>query len=100
MFDWVLALIAVAGLVKLRAQPGVMRQTSSANAARRNDLAEGHGRKLPGDVGALWFQASGIVTNHEARGPVRVWTCKRKGLKLSNQDRVIQDRPRGLARTS
>ena len=54
MFDWVLALIAEKG-----ERIGVDASTMEANAALRN-IAEGHGRGLPGDAGAP--QESGIET--------------------------------------
>ena len=52
IFDWVLALIAEAGLVKGE-RIGVDASTMEANAALRNIVREGHGRGLPGDAGAL-----------------------------------------------
>ena len=52
IFDWVLALIAEAGLVKGE-RIGVDASTMEANAALRNIVRKGHGRGLPGDAGAL-----------------------------------------------
>ena len=51
IFDWVLALIAEAGLVKgerIRSMPRPWRPSGAAQ-----HRAEGHGRGLPGDAGAL-----------------------------------------------
>ena len=65
-----------------------------ANAGAAQHRAEGHGRGLPGDAGAL-----GPGERHRdtfGRGR-RAWTHKRKGKKLSNQD-WVSPRPRGQDR--
>ena len=52
VFDWVLALIAEAGLPR-RASAGVDATTMEANAALRNIVRRDTGEGLPGDAGAL-----------------------------------------------
>ena len=85
VFDWVLALIAEAGLVKGE-RIGVDASTMEANAALRN-IVQGHGRGLPGDAGAL-----GPGERYRDAEDLARLDRKRKGKKLSNQD--CQERPR------
>ena len=89
IFDWVLAQIAEAGLVK--GEPiGVDASTLEANAALRNivrrDTAEGYREMLE-----RLAQESGIETP-TAADLVRL-DRKRKGKKLSNQDWVSKSDP-------
>ena len=51
VFDWVLVLIAKAGLIKGE-RIGVDASTMEANAALRNIVRRDNGRRLPGDAGA------------------------------------------------
>ena len=89
VFDWVLALIAEAGLVK-GDRIGVDASTMEANAALRNivrrDTAEGYREMLE-----RLAQESGIETP-TAADLVRL-DRKRKGKKLSNQDWVSKSDP-------
>ena len=89
IFDWVLAQIAEAGLVKGE-RIGVDASTLEANAARRNivrrDTAEGYREMLE-----RLAQESGIETP-TAANLVRL-DRKRKGKKLSNQDWVSKSDP-------
>ena len=89
IFDWVLAQIAEAGLVKGE-RIGVDASTLEANAALRNivrrDTAEGYREMLE-----RLAQESGIETP-TAAGLVRL-DRKRKGKKLSNQDWVSKSDP-------
>ena len=89
IFDWVLAQIAEAGLVKGE-RIGVDATTMEANAALRNivrrDTAEGYREMLE-----RLAQESGIETP-TAADLVRL-DRKRKGKKLSNQDWVSKSDP-------
>jgi len=89
IFDWVLAQIAEAGLVKGE-RIGVDASTMEANAALRNivrrDTAEGYREMLE-----RLAQESGIETP-TAANLVRL-DRKRKGKKLSNQDWVSKSDP-------
>ena len=89
IFDWVLAQIAEAGLVKGE-RIGVDASTMEANAALRNivrrDTAEGYREMLE-----RLAQESGIETP-TAADLVRL-DHKRKGKKLSNQDWVSKSDP-------
>ena len=88
IFDWVLALIAEAGLVKGE-RIGVDASTMEANAARnivRRDTGEGYRGML-----ARLAQESGIETP-TAEDLARL-DRKRKGKKLSNQDWVSKSDP-------
>ena len=89
IFDWVLAQIAEAGLVKGE-RIGVDASTLEANAALRNivrrDTAEGYREMLE-----RLAQESGIETP-TAADLVRL-DRKRKGKKLSNQDWVSKSDP-------
>jgi hypothetical protein len=89
IFDWVLAQIAEAGLVKGE-RIGVDASTMEANAALRNivrrDTAEGYREMLE-----RLAQESGIETP-TAADLVRL-DRKRKGKKLSNQDWVSKSDP-------
>ena len=90
IFDWVLALIAEAGLVKGE-RIGVDASTMEANAALRNivrprDTGEGYRGML-----ARLAQESGIETP-TAEDLARL-DRKRKGKKLSNQDWVSKSDP-------
>ena len=89
IFDWVLAQIAGAGLVKGE-RIGVDASTMEANAALRNivrrDTAEGYREMLE-----RLAQESGIETP-TAADLVRL-DRKRKGKKLSNQDWVSKSDP-------
>ena len=71
IFDWVLALIAEAGLVKGE-RIGVDASTMEANAALRNIVRTRHGRGLPGDAGALGRRA---VSRRPRPRTWRVWTA-------------------------
>ena len=68
IFDWVLALIAEAGLVKGE-RIGVDASTMEANAALRNIAAEGTGEGCAGDAGSRFAQESGIERHPGRRGP-------------------------------
>ena len=89
VFDWVLALIAEAGLVKGE-RIGVDASTMEANAALRNivrrDTGEGYREMLE-----HLARESGIETP-TAEDLARL-DRKRKGKKLSNQDRVSRSDP-------
>ncbi len=89
VFDWVLALIAEAGLVKGE-RIGVDASTMEANAALRNivrrDTGEGYREML-----ARLAQESGIETP-TAEDLARL-DRKRKGKKLSNRDWVSKSDP-------
>ncbi len=89
VFDWVLALIAEAGLVK-GDRIGVDASTMEANAALRNivrrDTGEGYREMLE-----HLARESGIETP-TAEDLARL-DRKRKGKKLSNQDRVSRSDP-------
>ena len=88
IFDWVLALIAEAGLVKGE-RIGVDASTMEANAALRNIVrrdTEGYRGML-----ARLAQESGIETS-TAEDLARL-DRKRKGKKLSNQDWVSKSDP-------
>ena len=89
VFDWVLALIAEAGLVKGE-RIGVDASTMEAQRGAAQHRAEGHGRGLPGDAERL-AQESGIETP-TAEDLARL-DRKRKGKKLSNQDWVSRSDP-------
>ena len=88
VFDWVLVLIAEAGLIKGE-RIGVDASTMEANAALRNivrrDNGEGYREMLRSPLSA-WPGKAG------SRHPrPRTWRCldrKRKGKKLSNTDWV------------
>ena len=73
IFDWVLALIAEAGLVKGE-RIGVDASTMEANAALRNIVRRGHGRGFTGGCWARLAQESGIETP-TGRGTWRAWTA-------------------------
>ena len=86
VFDWVLALIAEAGLVKGE-RIGVDASTMEANAALRNIVRRDTGEGYRGMLERL-AQESGIETP-TAEDLARL-DRKRKGKKLSNQDWVCQ----------
>ncbi len=89
VFDWVLALIAEAGLVK-GDRIGVDASTMEANAALRNivrrDTGEGYREMLE-----HLARESGIET--PTTEDLARLDRKRKGKKLSNQDRVSRSDP-------
>ena len=88
VFDWVLALIAEAGLVKGE-RIGVDASTMEANAALRNIVRRTRAR-VPGCWSA-WPRRA--VSRHPR---LRTWARldrKRKGKKLSNQDWVSRSDP-------
>ena len=89
VFDWVLALIAEAGLVKGE-RIGVDASTMEANAARRNIVRRDTGEGYRGMLERL-AQESGIETP-TAEDLARL-DRKRKGKKLSNQDWVSRSDP-------
>ena len=89
MFDWVLALIAEAGLVKGE-RIGVDASTMEANAALRNIVRRDTGEGYRGMLERL-AQESGIETP-TAEDLARL-DRKRKGKKLSNQDWVSRSDP-------
>ena len=84
IFDWVLALIAEAGLVKGE-RIGVDASTMEANAALRNIVRRDTGEGYRGMLARL-AQESGIET--PAAEDLARLDRKRKGKKLSNQDWV------------
>ncbi len=86
--DWVLALIAEAGLVK-GDRIGVDASTMEANAALRNIVRRDTGEGYRGMLERL-AQESGIEAH--GRGP-GASDRKRKGKKLSNQDWVSRSDP-------
>ena len=90
VFDWVLALIAEAGLVKGE-RIGVDASTMEANAALRNIVRRDTGEGYRGMLERL-AQESGIETP-TAEDLARL-DRKRKGKKLSNQDWVPGATPR------
>ena len=94
VFDWVLALIAEAGLVKGE-RIGVDASTMEANAALRNIVRRDTGEGYRGMLERL-AQESGIETP-TAEDLARL-DRKRKGKKLSNQDWVSRSDPRGQDR--
>ena len=89
IFDWVLALIAEAGLVKGE-RIGVDASTMEANAALRNIVRRDAGEGYRGMLARL-AQESGIETP-TAEDLARL-DRKRKGKKLSNQDWVSKSDP-------
>ena len=89
IFDWVLALIAEAGLVKGE-RIGVDASTMEANAALRNIVRRDTGEGYRGMLARL-AQESGIETP-TAEDLARL-DRKRKGKKLSNQDWVSKSDP-------
>ena len=89
VFDWVLALIAEAGLVKGE-RIGVDASTMEANAALRNIVRRDTGEGYRGMLARL-AQESGIETP-TAEDLARL-DRKRKGKKLSNQDWVSRSDP-------
>ena len=89
VFDWVLALIAEAGLVKGE-RIGVDASTMEANAALRNIVRRDTGEGYQGMLERL-AQESGIETP-TAEDLARL-DRKRKGKKLSNQDWVSRSYP-------
>ena len=89
IFDWVLALIAEAGLVKGE-RIGVDASTMEANAALRNIVRRDTGEGYRGMLERL-AQESGIETP-TAEDLARL-DRKRKGKKLSNQDWVSRSDP-------
>ena len=89
IFDWVLALIAEAGLVKGECI-GVDASTMEANAALRNIVRRDTGEGYRGMLARL-AQESGIETP-TAEDLARL-DRKRKGKKLSNQDWVSKSDP-------
>ena len=89
VFDWVLALIAEAGLVKGE-RIGVDASTMEANAALRNIVRRDTGEGYLGMLERL-AQESGIETP-TAEDLARL-DRKRKGKKLSNQDWVSRSDP-------
>ena len=89
VFDWVLALIAEAGLVKGE-RIGVDASTMEANAALRNIVRRDTGEGYRGMLERL-AQESGIETP-TAEDLARL-DRKRKGKKLSNQDWVSRSNP-------
>ena len=89
IFDWVLALIAEAGLVKGE-RIGVDASTMEANAALRNIVRRDTGGGYRGMLARL-AQESGIETP-TAEDLARL-DRKRKGKKLSNQDWVSKSDP-------
>ena len=89
VFDWVLALIAEAGLVKGE-RIGVDASTMEANAALRNIVRRDTGEGYRGMLERL-AQESGIETP-TAEDLARL-DRKRKGKKLSNQDWVSRSAP-------
>ena len=89
IFDWVLALIAEAGLVK-GDRIGVDASTMEANAALRNIVRRDTGEGYRGMLERL-AQESGIETP-TAEDLARL-DRKRKGKKLSNQDWVSRSDP-------
>ena len=89
IFDWVLALIAEAGLVKGE-RIGVDASTMEANAALRNIVRRDTGEGYRGMLARL-AQESGIETP-TAEELARL-DRKRKGKKLSNQDWVSKSDP-------
>ena len=89
LFDWVLALIAEAGLVKGE-RIGVDASTMEANAALRNIVRRDTGEGYRGMLARL-AQESGIETP-TAEDLARL-DRKRKGKKLSNQDWVSKSDP-------
>ena len=89
VFDWVLALIAEAGLVKGE-RIGVDASTMEANAARRNIVRRDTGEGYRGMLERL-AQESGIETP-TAEDLARL-DRKHKGKKLSNQDWVSRSDP-------
>ena len=94
IFDWVLALIAEAGLVKGE-RIGVDASTMEANAALRNIVRRDTGEGYRGMLARL-AQESGIETP-TAEDLARL-DRKRKGKKLSNQGLGLEERPRGQDR--
>ena len=90
VFDWVLALIAEAGLVKGE-RIGVDASTMEANAVIAQHRAEGHRRGLPGDAGALG-PGERYRDTHGGR-TWRVWTASASCKKLSNQVWVSRSDP-------
>ena len=95
VFDWVLALIAEAGLVKGE-RIGVDASTMEANFRRCATRAEGHGRGLPGDAGALGPRA---VSRHPRLRTWRVWTLQAQGQEALEPGLLgLQERPRGQDR--
>ena len=89
VFDWVLALIAEAGLVK-GARVGVDASTMEANAALRTIVQRATGEGYPEMLTRL-AQESGIETP-TAEDLMRL-DRKRKGKKLSNEDWVSKSDP-------
>ena len=89
IFDWVLALIAEAGLVKGE-RIGVNASTMEANAALRNIVRRDTGEGYRGMLARL-AQESGIETP-TAEDLARL-DRRRKGKKLSNQDWVSKSDP-------
>ena len=89
VFDWVLALIAEAGLVKGE-RIGVDASTMEANAALRNIVRRDTGEGYRGMLARL-AQESGIETP-TAEDLARL-DRKRKGKKLLNQDWVSRSDP-------
>ena len=89
IFDWVLALIAEAGLVK-GDRIGVDASTMEANAALRNIVRRDTGEGYRGVLERL-AQESGIET--PTTEDLARLDRKRKGKKLSNQDWVSRSDP-------
>ena len=95
VFDWVLALIAEAGLVKGE-RIGVDASTMEANAALRNIVRRDTGEGYRGMLERL-AQESGTPTAEDLARLDR----KRKGKKLSNQDWVSRSDPEAkIAKTA
>ena len=90
IFDWVLALIAEAGLVKGE-RIGVDASTMGGQRGAAQHRAEGHGRGLPGDAGALG--PGERASRHPRPRTWRAWTASARARMLSNQDWVSKSDP-------
>ena len=90
IFDWVLALIAEAGLVKGE-RIGVDASTMEANAALRNIVRRDTGEGYRGMAGALGPRRA--ASRHPRAEDLARLDRKRKGKKLSNQDWVSKSDP-------
>ena len=95
IFDWVLALIAEAGLVKGE-RIGVDASTMEANAGAAQHRAEGHGRGLPGDAGALGPRRA--ASRHPRPRTWRAWTASARARSSRMPGLGLEERPRGQDR--
>ena len=91
VFDWVLVLIAEAGLIKGE-RIGLDASTMEANAALRNIRAARQRRRLPGDAWSAWPGKAG--SRHPRPRTWRVWSARARSFPTRIGFRRATPRPR------